>query len=636
MPGKISPMLCTLTKQPVTDPHYFHEIKFDGYRIIAHVNNNKVRLDSRSGLDYTSKYPSVAAALKKIKAKVILDGEVCALNEEGKPDFDTLQKPPEGSKLVYYAFDILWLNGYNLMELEATARKKILQDFLGNNKTIRYSESFADAIQLYKEMQEMGMEGIVSKRKDSEYIEGNRGSSWFKTPTEMRQEYVIGGWVESDKGRPFASLLFGAYKGKKLEWIGHAGGGFKTKEMPVMLKKFQRLEIKQSPFSNKVEYRGVVHWVKPELVANFKFATFTKSGRIRKPAIFLGFRTDKAPKDVVPEIAVELKDNKKPAKKLPPLSYNSNWRNIEKQHFKQKEVIDVAGCDIEVSDIEREVWKNVSKMELIQYYHHVAPYILPHIKNRPQSLHVKLVNANAPGFYIKDMEGRQPGCAEIFPDKRKHKKAGKRDRIDYLVCNNEATLLWMVNLGCIDINPWTSRVENINHPDFIIIDLDPSDDDFNKAIDSALAAKQVFDKYGVKAFPKTSGKTGIHLYLPCTDFSFAEARNIAERICQEIHELVPSITTTNVSVQSRGKKLYLDPNQNDYADTVAAAYSARPFHIPTVSTPLDWKEINSKFDPSEFTIHTIVKRLERKGDLFLKTLDKKTAAKNNSVLKKLI
>ena len=226
--------------------------------------------------------------------------------------------------------------------------------------------------------------------------------------------------------------------------------------------------------------------------------------------------------------------------------------------------------------------------------------------------------------------------ANIFTDKRKHKKAGKRDVIDYLVCNNESTLLYMVNLGCIDINPWTSRTDNYLYPDYIIIDLDPSDGDFRKAVDTALAAKEFFAKQKLTAFPKTSGKTGIHLYIPCRGFTFPEARTIAENICSEIHSLVPEITITEVTISRRGNNLYIDPNQNDEADTVAAPYSVRPFHIPTVSTPLEWKEIGSKLNSADFTISTIFKRIHDKGDLFKKIMPEEVAAGNNRQLKKLL
>jgi bifunctional non-homologous end joining protein LigD len=242
----------------------------------------------------------------------------------------------------------------------------------------------------------------------------------------------------------------------------------------------------------------------------------------------------------------------------------------------------------------------------------------------------------APGLYIKDMEGRAPDWAEIFQVKRKHKKAGRRDLIDYLVCNDEATLQWIVNLGCIDINPWTSRTNSDEQPDFIIIDLDPSDDDFQKAIATAKAAKRFFDKHNIIALPKTSGKTGIHLFLPCKGFNFPQARAIAENICRQIHLLIPDITTTNVTIEQRGNKLYLDPNQNDYADTVACAYSVRPYKLPMVSTPLEWKEINSKLDPQKFTIDSIAKRAKSKGDLFKDVLLEKNRMANAKVLKKFL
>jgi len=304
MPTAVSPMLATLTKKPVTAEGYIHEIKFDGYRIIAFVDKGKVTLRSRGGLDYTSKYPAVVNALKKAKYRAVLDGEICALDEKGLPDFGDLQKPTADSHLVYYVFDILWLNGENLMEVPLLERKTILEKTIGRNEMILYSMHFPDAMPLFDQMKAMGMEGIVSKKADSEYLPGTRSNFWLKTPTEIRQEFVIGGWVESDHGRPFASLLIGAYKNGKLHWVGRSGGGFKEKEMPGILKQLQAIEVKKSPFANEVEKYGVLHFTKPVLVANFKFTDWTKSGRIRKPAIFLGFRTDKKAKDVVIEKGV--------------------------------------------------------------------------------------------------------------------------------------------------------------------------------------------------------------------------------------------------------------------------------------------------------------------------------------------
>jgi bifunctional non-homologous end joining protein LigD len=643
MPTNISPMLCTLTKEPITDEDYIFEIKWDGYRIISFVNNAKVKMHSRSGLDYTKKYPAIAKALKDLGHKMVVDGEVVVLNKEGLPDFDALQLyNGHDTPISYYLFDILWLDGYDLKELPLTERKDILKNLIEGNEQLKFSDSFDDGTALYEQMKELNLEGIVAKKKGSEYIEGNRGNDWLKTPTLKRQEFVIGGWAESDRGRSFRSLLFGAYNNGKLEWIGRSGGGYKEKEMPAILQKLKKLEIKESPFTNKVlDTKGAkMHWTKPELVANFEFATWTKSGRIRKPATFLGFRKDKKAIQVKREVPkpVEIIEEQvheketKTAKKT--TSKNSNWLVLEKIKPASVSQFDIGDCTIELNDVERNIWKDIPKAKLIEYYHSVAKYILPHLKDRPLSLHVKPNGAKAPGLYIKDMEGRQPDCAEIFVDERRHKQAGKNNTIHYLVCNNEATLLYLINLGCIDINPWMSRTTSIEEPDFINIDLDPSDNNFNKVIDTALAAKEVLSKLKLKSFVKTSGKTGIHIYIPVREIGFAEARNYSENIGEMIHQLVPKITTTNVSVNSRGTKLFIDPSQNDYADTLASVYSVRPHHIPTVSTPLDWKEIKPGLDPATFTIDTVLKRIKLKGDLFSDVMNENIAKKNLTILKK--
>jgi bifunctional non-homologous end joining protein LigD len=646
-PTIIKPMLATLIKQPFTDDDYVFEIKWDGYRIIAFCNNDNVKLQSRGGEDYTRKYPSIVQALKSLKSDCILDGEVVYINSEGKPDFDALQKV-NGQKapLVYYAFDVLWLQGKNLMRQPLTERKSILNDLIEKSGTIKFSNHFEDGLTLFHHVQTIGLEGMVAKQKHSPYIPNDRSKKWLKITTENRQEFVIGGWVESEKRNTFRSLLFGAYENGKLKWKGHAGGGFKEREMPKILNRLKAIEINQNPFDSDVEYsEGKPHWVKPELVANIKFATTTKSGKIRKPAIFLGFRDDKKPEQVHPEVAQEpptegnpehnhnqksSKGSHNTTKRGVPASGDSNWPELERGN---QEVFEIDSCHIRLYNVDRELWKGVTKAELIQYYNSISKYILPHLENRPLALHVKPRGPHAAGLYIKDMEQRQPDCAQIFSTPRKHKKAGKRDVIDYLVCNNTATLLYIVNLGCIDINPWTSTTKNSLQPDYIVIDLDPSAEDFQKVIEVAKASKEFFDKHKLKAFAKTSGKSGMHLFLPCLNFSFPQARTIAENICIGIHELIPEITTTEIAVADRGTKLYIDPNQNDYTDTVASVYSVRPFKRPYISTPIEWKELKADLRPATFTIQTIHKRLEKKGDLFLPTLDSNIAARNDRLLK---
>jgi len=652
MPDSVAPMLCTLTKEVMVDERYLYELKWDGYRIISYVQKGKVRMDSRSALNYTHKYPNIVRALLELKQDLVLDGEVVVFNEEGIPDFDSLQLYNGATTSINYCvFDILWLNGYDLTQLPFTERKQILKSILRRSKVIRYSESYDDGKALYQQTLKKNMEGIVAKMKDSPYQPGARNDNWLKTPTRKRQEFVIGGWAESDKSRSFRSLLFGAFQNGKLEWIGRSGGGYKEKEMPAILKQLKALEVPNSPFVNKIlDTKGAkTHYVKPTLVANFEFAAWTKSGRIRKPATFLGFRKDKKATDVVREVPkpveeIEEEINEEPEEKeknpRKPLMAGSNWKKIDRQKIGESQDFEIGDCTIEINGVDREIWKKVTKADLINYYHQVSSYLLPYLKNRPLSLHIKPVNAIVEGFYIKDMEGRQPDCADIFIDKRRHEASGKRNQIDYLVCNNEATLLWMINIGCIDINPWNSTIYHPEQPDFIAIDLDPSETEKRKTdpaklLETAMAAKEYCDARKLKAFAKTSGKTGMHFFIPCSGFTSAEARKLAETICAGIEALSPTTSTTANSISSRAGKVYVDPSQNDYADTLAAVYSVRPWHLPTVSTPLDWKEINMKLDPHFFTIFNTVERIRKKGDLFSGLVNKKWAIINNKILHKL-
>jgi bifunctional non-homologous end joining protein LigD len=307
-------------------------------------------------------------------------------------------------------------------------------------------------------------------------------------------------------------------------------------------------------------------------------------------------------------------------------------------------------CTIRVHNLERELWADLPKGKLLVYYSEMAHIILPYIKDRPQSLNLKLTHAGGPRTFIKDMENRQPDCAAVFTDKRRIEKIGKRKQIDYLVCNNKETLIYMIDTGCVDINPWASQMQNPESPTYITFDLDPTipeklkgrklqqteQNGFEKAIEVALACKEVLDKHKLQAYVKTSGKTGIHIYVPCVGFKFKDARRIAGGIlANEMHALTPKISTLNFDKNLRGNKVYIDTGQNDYADTLAAPYSIRPYHEPTVSTPLQWKEVKHGLDRFSFNINTIQKRLEEKGDLFRDVLSPAQARKNSAILKRL-
>nr|WP_298935723.1 DNA ligase D [uncultured Dyadobacter sp.] len=637
-------MLCKLIFEIPQDPAYIFENKWDGYRIVSFINGESVKMASRSGLDYTQRYPVIAKALRELGHDAIIDGEVVVLNEEGKPDFDALQLyNGHSTPIKYCVFDLLWLEGNDLMELPLESRKELLKTLCEGSDILQYSESFEDGNQLYQSAIDNNLEGIVAKDRYSLYRPGERGNSWLKLPTRKRQEFVIGGWAESDHGRSFRSLLFGAYNDGELEWIGRSGGGYKEKEMPAILQRLKELEIRESPFSNSVlDTKGAkLHWVKPELVANFEFATWTKSGRIRKPATFLGFRSDKNPEQVVREVpaklipeslATEQALNDDHTQAPTYLNKGINWKRVD-ESWEGKPVDDfpLEHCTIQLHDVERELWKGIAKANLVMYYHRMAPLILPHIKDRPQSLSLKLTHAGGPRTFIKDMENRAPECATMFTDQRRVKKPGKRSQIDYLVCNNEETLLFMIDLGCVDINPWASRVHNPQLPDYLWLDLDPTvgsegvdeEKGFQMAVEIAMAAHQVLRKNKLESYPKTSGKTGIHIYIPCSGMDFHQAREKANELADQIHQLVPDISTRSESISGRKGKVYIDANQNDYADTLAAPYCIRPYHEPLVSTPLEWKEVKPGPDRYAFNMKTIEARLAKKGDLFFPLLTAK-------------
>jgi bifunctional non-homologous end joining protein LigD len=668
-PGNVSPMLCTLIRQPPAGDNFIYEIKWDGYRIISQKKGDQVVLSSRGGLNYSLRYPLIVAALKKIRHDIVMDGEAVVFNEEGIPDFDSLQLyNGHNTPVSYCLFDILWIDGVDLRALPLIDRKTILKEVIGKSEVLRFSESFDDGPALYEQALNLGLEGIVAKERNSPYHNGERANNWFKIPTKKRQEFVIGGWAESDKNRSFRSLLFGAYNNGNFEWIGRSGGGYKDKEMPGILKKLKGLEIKQSPFVNKVlDKKGAtLHWVKPKLVANFEFATWTKSGRIRKPATFLGFRNDKKPSDVVREIPKdeEAVDEQKDKMQSPAnlkvrgtkptnqyLNAGSNWKSVDEE---QKDAIwtefKMKNCTIPVHNVDRELWAGINKGDLLLYYSRMSTWILPHVKNRPQSLVLKLTHAGGPKLFIKDMENRQPECASVFSDRRRVLKQGKRNQIDYLICNNAETLIYIVDTGCVDINCWASHFPDVECPDYIWLDLDPTiasnlkgakliqreNEGFQKAMEIAIAGKKILDKLKLTAFLKTSGQTGLHIYIPCSGFTFGQTRTLGYKLADIVHKATPKISTRHESKDLRGDQVYIDAGQNDYADTLAAPYCIRPYHAPVVSTPLEWRELTKKLDRYAFQIHNIALRLKVKGDLFKGATDRKIRDNNTKRLKDLL
>jgi bifunctional non-homologous end joining protein LigD len=650
-PDRIEPMLATKMREPFDDDDFIYELKWDGYRIIGYKNGKNVSLRSRSNQEFSASYSSIAESLRQLPFKFVVDGEVVMLDKNGLPSFDDLQQVRTlgTSSLSYCIFDLIWCEGYDLRNLPLTTRKDVLEQVMAiaSASNLKYYPYLsAKGKELFRTVQEQGLEGIVAKRADSRYKAGERSTKWLKIQTKIRQEFVIGGWTESESGRPFRSLLFGYYnENEQFVYYGHSGSGYTDKRMKEIFAKIRKLEIKKRPFINDPERSTKAHWVKPVLVAEFEYATTTRSGKIRKPAVFKGFRTDKKAIEIKLDEPAQLPGasvttgNKK--KKQSIQNEHSNWPELE-QSFggTTQNELTVEKHRLILNGIEKELWHGVTKADLINYYISVADYILPHLRKRPLSLHIKHNGVYNEGMYIKGMEGRQPEWMETFEIKRKHRQSGRPAIIDYAVCNDKPSLIYLVNLGCIDLNPWSSRVESYENPDYLVIDLDPTNGPFGEVVDAAKISKMVLDNLGLTAFPKTSGKTGIHIVIPVEPvFTFTQARKIVSVLCAAIQEQVPEITTISDSISQRNNKVFLDDNQNDFADTIASAYSVRPFHAPFVSMPFEWKELNSSLQPSDFTIRNSLQRIRKKGDLHKALYDRsgsRIKKKNTKVIGKLL
>lgn len=642
MPADIIPMLSTLTDEPFNDKDWIFEIKWDGYRALAYVNGAKATLMSRKNLSFNNKFSSVADALQEMELNALLDGEIVALNEEGKGDFQLLQqwqKTGQG-ELVYYVFDILWINGYNVMDLPLIERKEILKNILPeDDATVRYSDHVAEEGEsFFAAASKQGLEGIMAKHANSNYTPEIRTKQWLKIKTTQRQEVVIAGFTEARGSRShFGALVLGVYEKDKLVYVGHTGSGFTEKSLTEVYKKLKPLIISKSPFAQKPKTNMPCTWVKPQLVCEVKFSEWTKDNILRQP-IFMGLREDKDAQDVQKEKAVPVDPNaiekesaltqkqttsaKMPAKtaKKKTVSKAAAPDKEALLHEKGKEqVVIINKRELTFTNLDKVYWPadKVTKRDMLNYYYQMAPYIMPYMKDRPQSLNRFPDGIKKPGFYQKDVTGK---VADWIV---RHDYIVEGQPKEYLVCTDEATLLYMANLGCIEMNPWHSTIQKPDNPSWCVIDLDPGDISFDKVIETAQVIKQLADELGIDSFCKTSGSTGLHIYIPLgAAYDYDQSRQLAELLVTFVHQQIPSFTSLERSPAKRKTKIYLDYLQNRSIQTIAAPYSLRPKPGATASAPLDWDEVKKGLSIQDFTIKNMYDRVKEVGDLFKPVLGK--------------
>jgi bifunctional non-homologous end joining protein LigD len=593
LPTKVKPMLATLTDEAFDDPDWIYEIKWDGYRAIGTWDGQTAELYSRNGLDFSQKYPPVFEALRQLKKPAVIDGEVVVLDKDGKSRFELLQNyGNDGGQLVYYVFDLLWLDGHDVTDLPLAERKKLLKSIVPKSLQIRYSDHIEDhGTAFFKSAQKAKLEGIMAKDKHSLYRPGVRTDQWLKIKTHLRQEAIICGFTEPRGSRQhIGALILGVHKRGKLKYVGHASAGSNAAKLKELRQNLEKLEVANSPFSEKIRPNAPVHWVRPKLLAEVSFSEWTKDGLMRQP-IFKGLRTDKDPKEVIVEKSKSIK---------------AGHSNISK---------------LELSHLDKVFWpeKGYTKGDLVNYYRGISEVMLPYIKDRPHNLLRQPNGYKGKSFFRKDMGDLPPEWVKTVSI---YSESNEKD-INYMVCDSVDSLLYMVQLGSIEINPWNSRVKNLTKPDWVVIDLDPEDVPFNQVVEVANIVRLVTEELSIPTYPKTSGKTGIHIYMPlAAKYDYDQAKKFGEILAHLVHRRTDNITSLERSPAKRQKKIYLDFLQNREGQTLAAPYSVRPTKDATVSTPLKWEELNSRLKPTMFTIKNMQKRLDKVGDLWQPVIGK--------------
>ena len=532
--------------------------------------------------------------------------------------------------MVYYVFDILWLNGYNLKDLPLTERREILKKNLPGEENIRLSENFdTSATKFLANAAKMGMEGIMAKKEDSTYSEGDRTREWLKIKANKRHEVVIGGFTQNEgSSKTFSSLLVGVFDNGRLDYMGKIGTGFDEKTQKEMMTAMKKLAVSKPPFTEVPDIdkpsrfrpnppKAKVTWLKPRLVCEVSYAEITDDGIMRHPS-FEGMRTDKKAKDVMKEKAISVK-KVKATKYTKPVT--STGRKTLLNPTDETQVRTINGHELKFTNLSKVYWpkEKYTKRDMLNYYYQVAPYILPYLKDRPQSLNRFPNGINGESFYHKDITASAPAWIKMEPY-----TTGEGENKNFLVPEDDAAILYMANLGAIEMNPWNSTIHKEDYPDWCLIDLDPSDkNSFDDVIRTARVTKEVLDHLDVTGYPKTSGSTGIHIYIPLgAKYSYDQCQLFGKVIATQVHHILPEFTSIERLTKNRKGKLYIDYLQNRPKATLAAPYSLRPKPGATVSMPLYWEEVKKGLKMKDFTIANSIDRLKRVGDIFKPVLGK--------------
>ncbi|HEX5075165.1 MAG TPA: DNA ligase D [Gemmatimonadaceae bacterium] len=680
--SRIAPMMASIGTSIPTGPGWTFEPKYDGVRVLAFASASSVRLITRNGKDKSHQFPEVTAGIRALalrrKRPFVLDGEIVAFAGDAPARFQALQgrmhlqgatdiaSQVASTPAALIAFDLLVDGDTVLLDQPWSVRRKRLERFIGARppKGVRLGDSApGDGEKLLARARRDGWEGIIAKRVDSTYQPGARSRDWLKLKVEFRQEFVVGGYTEPRNTREhLGAILLGYFDGDDLVYVGHTGGGFTRESLAAMAKRLKRLERKSSPFSTPVRTNEKAHWVRPEVVVEVKFNEWTADGRLRQP-IFLGVRDDKDPRDVTREAtsvqrsgrangaatrrrsgaAASVKSpsrasKKKTAAKRPAKNATSAGSGSDARLEAELEAAEHEGRDahltlgrgvtLSLSSLDK-VWfpgraGGYTKGDVLRHYVRVAPFILPVMADRPLVLKRFPDGINGEAFYQQKAPANPPPGVRVETI-----EDADGDRVERLVGGSLATLLYQVQLGTISVDPWHARVKSLGFADYSVIDLDPGPRaKFERVIEVAAWVKEELDRLGLHAALKTSGSTGLHIFLPLPPRTSNEAALlIAQLVATRVANAHPREATVERTVSARPKAtVYVDYLQNVLGKSVAAAYAVRARPGATVSTPLEWRELTPKLDPRDFTIETVGDRLARVGDIWALAMSERNTA----------
>ncbi len=602
-------MLARTRKAPFTKPGWLFELKLDGYRMLAARQDGSARLITRNGHDATDTFPDLAHPLSFLPFDgLVLDGEVAVHDDSGHPSFQRLQKRARLTRpldikpaalsqpAAYWAFDLLAVEGFDLRPLPLEIRKELLREILPEVGPFRYLDHFEEQGEaLYEQVTRMGLEGVVAKKSDSRY-RGGRSANWLKIRADQTADLAVVGYTEPKGSRVgFGALHLAGYHDGELTYAGRVGTGFSDAELEQIASELSKQRRSEPPCVGPIPKGKGHHWVEPELVAEVRYREWTDEGLLRHPA-FLHFRDDKTPKEC------ELPKPDAERRTEPAVDPDRVSAAVPQAQSTAKPK------DVKLSNLKKVFWpdEGYTKGDLLDYYRMIAPMLLPYLKNRPLVLTRYPDGIEGKSFYQKDAPVFVPDWVRTEPI---WSTDTERD-INYFVCDDEETLLYIVNLGTIPLHIWASRVGALEKPDWCILDLDPKEAPFSSVIKVAKVIHELCDDIDLPAFVKTSGSSGLHVLIPLAgSFTYEQSRKLGQLMATVVVSELPDIATITRTIAKRGDKVYIDFLQNRRGQLLVAPYSVRPNPGARVSTPLRWSEVNSGLDIYRYTIKSVPRRV---------------------------